>query len=136
MKRILDRYANISGQLINYTKSLVTFSSNTSVGNREKVCQQLGVREVQNPGKYLGMPLIVGRRKFATFNFLVEKIDQKLEGWKHKALFKAGKVMLLKTVAQVVPNFWMSMLLIPTEVCGKIEKKMNAFWWVNGDLSK
>lgn len=34
MKRILNRYADISGQMINYNKSVVTFSPNTSEVNK------------------------------------------------------------------------------------------------------
>ncbi|KAL8118653.1 hypothetical protein AgCh_016247 [Apium graveolens] len=49
MKRILGRYESISGQMINYTKSSVNFSSNTIGRDTRDVCQQLGVNEVQNP---------------------------------------------------------------------------------------
>lgn len=38
MKRILCRYESISGQMINYGKSSVTFSSNTPTCNRKEVC--------------------------------------------------------------------------------------------------
>lgn len=129
MRRILGRYENISGQKINYDKSSVNFSSNTSVRDRMVVCNELGVNEVQQPGKYLGMPMFVGRRKVAEFSFLSEKVNQKLQNWHNQTLSKAGKVILLKLAAQVVPNFWMGMLLIPLEVCDRIEKAMNAFWW-------
>lgn len=122
MKRILNRYENISGQMVNYSKSAVTFSANTSKEKRKEVCEQLGVGETQTPGKYLGMPMAVGRRKRATFSFLVEKVEQKLQGWDKQVLSKAGKVTLLKTAAQVIPNFWMNMLLIPVQVCEDIEK--------------
>ncbi|XP_074355726.1 uncharacterized protein LOC141695374 [Apium graveolens] len=136
MKRILGRYESISGQMINYTKSSVNFSSNTIGRDRRDACQQLGVNEVQNPGKYLGMPMCVGRRKAATFSFLSDKINQKLQLWQNQTLSKAGKVTLLKTAAQVVPNFWMSMLLIPLEVSDRIEKSMNAFWWGSGNSGR
>lgn len=69
MKNILNRYEGISGQKINYTKSMVTFSSNTPASSREDVCMQLGVREMQNPGKYLSMLMVVGRNKICTFTF-------------------------------------------------------------------
>lgn len=136
MKRILSRYETISGQMINYNKSSVIFSPNTDVSSRAEVCEQLGVCEVQSPGKYLGMPMHIGRRKCATFSFLSDKINQKLQGWQNQSLSKAGKVTLLKTAAQVVPNFWMNMLLIPAEVCDRIEKSMNAFWWGSGQAGK
>lgn len=127
MKRILDRYESISGQQINYVKSGITFSPNTSAGCRGEVCAQLGVTEKQSPGKYLGMPIIVGRNNKMTLSFLGERVQQKLQVWQNKPLSKAGKVTLLKTAAQVIPNFWMNLFLLPVEVCEGIEKKNECF---------
>ena len=136
MKRILNRYEEISGQKVNYTKSALTFSPNTSAANRREVCTQLGVNENQSPGQYLGMPMTVGRNKNITFSFLVERVEQKLQGWQNQTISKAGKVTLLKTAAQVIPNFWMNMFLIPQEVCDRIEKRINSFWWGSGQSNK
>lgn len=86
------------------------------------MCAQLGVNEVTDPGKYLGMPMRIGRGKMSTFNFLLERIDQKLQGWRNQTIYKAGKITLLKTAAQVIPNFWMSLLLVPMGICEGIEK--------------
>lgn len=47
----------------------------------------------------------------------------------NKNISKVGKVTLSKTAAQTIPNFWMSLFLIPREIVDKIEKSMNAFWW-------
>lgn len=76
------------------------------------------------------MPMIIGRDKAEKFKFLIERIEQKLQTWVDQTISKAGKVTLLKTAAQVIPNFWMN-LLIPGEVCDAIEKRMNAYWWGN-----
>lgn len=73
--------------------------------------------------------MVVSRNRVSTFSFILDKVDQKLQTWGNKTLSKAGKIMLLKTSAQTVPNFWMSLMLIPSEVCQGIEKKFNAFWW-------
>ncbi|KAL8120291.1 hypothetical protein AgCh_017451 [Apium graveolens] len=129
MKRILNRYEEISGQVVNFMKSAVVFSSNTKAVDRMMVCDLLGVREVNQPGTYLGMPMVVGRRKVSTFKFVVGKVEQKLQAWGSKNISKAGKVTLLKTAAQTIPNFWMSLFLFPKEIIGRIERCMNAFWW-------
>lgn len=126
----------MSGQMINYSKSSVTFSTNTRDSMKAVVCEQLGVNTLQHPSRYLGMPMFIGRRKVATFSFLADKVEKKLKGWQNHTLSKAGKMTLLKTAAQVIPNFWMNMLLIPFEVCDKIEKTMNAFWWGSGEPRK
>lgn len=136
LKHVLNMYDEMPGQKINYAKSALTFSPNTSVANKKEVCDLLGVNSYQMPGKYLGMPMIVGRNKCATFLFLSERVEQKLQVWQNKQISKAGKVTLLKTATQVIPNFWMNMFLIPMEVCDRIEKSVNAFWWGNGITNK
>ena len=132
MKRILNRYEEILGQVVNYNKSTVVFSPNTSEENRRRVCDQLGVRAVNNPGDYLGMPMMVGRRKVAKFKFLLDKIDQKLRNWGNQVISKGGKITLLKAAAQTIPNFWMSLFLIPREIVEGIQRRMNKYWWGNG----
>lgn len=136
MKRILTWYENISGQVINYNKSVVTFSPNTSEASKLAVCSELGVASVSAHGKYLGLPMTTGRSKRCMFNFLQDKVKQKLQGWTTQILSKAGKMMLLKSAAQVIPNFWMNLFLIPGEVCDQIEKQMNSFWWSSGGTGK
>lgn len=96
------------------------------------MCNQLGVREAEVPGRYLGLPMHIGKNKAAEFNFILERIDQKLQGWDKHTISKAGKVTLLKTAAQAIPNFWMNIMLIPNTVFEQIERRMNAFWWGKG----
>lgn len=45
---------------------------------------------------------------------------------------KEGKIILLKTAAQSVSNFWMNLFLLPESVIDEIEKLMNSYWWENG----
>lgn len=92
--------------------------------DRSEVCGQLGVQDLANPGKYLGMPLWIGSKKRSAFAFLVESGTETTNMELNSS--KAGKVTLLKTTTQSIPKFWMSLLLIPVGVCESIERKMNA----------
>lgn len=42
----------------------------------------------------------------------------------------------IKTVAHIMPNFWMILFLLQEEACDDIEKAMNAFCWGNGGSNK
>lgn len=42
---------------------------------------------------------------------------------------KGGKEILLKTVAQALSNYAMSVFLLPHELCKDLEKLMSKFWW-------
>lgn len=129
LKRVLQRYEEMSGQFINYDKSEIVFSPNTPAVNRMEVCAQLPVRQVQKPGKYLGLPMSVGRHKTEVFGFLVDRVQQRLKGWYNNELSCPGKVTLLSSSTQTLPSFWMSLFLILTTICEEIEREMNAFLW-------
>lgn len=42
---------------------------------------------------------------------------------------KAGKVVLLKVVATVIPIYAMGVAALPNEICSDIEIMMNKFFW-------
>lgn len=63
-KNILKEYEDCLGQCINFEKSLLFFSSNSSDYAKELVNQSLGVRCSIDPQKYLGLLNMVGREHF------------------------------------------------------------------------
>ena len=67
---------------------------------------------------YLGLPTLVGRTKYHTFSYLIDRIWKKLQGWKGKMLSKAGKEVLIKAVAQSIPTYTMSVFQIPLKIYG------------------
>ena len=96
---VLKLYAKASRQCLNMEKSLVYFSSNTTSQIRESIKAMIRVNEVDRFESYLGLPTLVGRRKYHTFSFLKDRVWKKLQGWKRKNLSRAGKEILIKAVA-------------------------------------
>ena len=96
---ILKLYVEASGQCINMDKSFVYFSNNTSLQNRDVIKALLGVSKVDRFESYLGLPTLVGRKKYHTFSFIKDKVWKKLQGWKGKMLSRARKEILIKAVA-------------------------------------
>lgn len=64
----------------------------------------------------------IGRNKSSVFQFLIDKMKQKLQSWSNKEISKGGKCTLLKTAAQTIPNFVMNLFLIPNDVCDSLER--------------
>ncbi|XP_019166552.1 PREDICTED: uncharacterized protein LOC109162294 [Ipomoea nil] len=93
----------------------------------------LGVVQAPNFGKYLGLPSFIGRNKKAAFSYIEDKIRQRILSWNKKLLSQAGKEVLLKSVAQAMPTFSMSVFLLPMGVCSAIERVMNRYWWGAGN---
>ncbi|XP_019186508.1 PREDICTED: uncharacterized protein LOC109181212 [Ipomoea nil] len=132
VKRCLAVYENLSGQAVNYHKSSICYSRNTSNEDRQSVAQILGVAQAPNFGKYLGLPSFIRRHKKAVFAYVEDKIRQRIGSLNKKLLSQAGKEILLKTVAQFMPTFSMSVFLLPVSVCTAVERTMNRYWWDSG----
>lgn len=88
---ILHNYGFATGQQINFDKSAVCFSSNTSRPDRSSFCQSLKVGESAELGRYLGMPSFVGRNKVASFSDIKDRIWNNLFCWSAQLLSSAGK---------------------------------------------
>ncbi|XP_019159989.1 PREDICTED: uncharacterized protein LOC109156592 [Ipomoea nil] len=133
VKRCLSEYEKMSGQAVNYHKSNICYSKNTRGEIRKEIADILGVVQAQNFGKYLGLPSFVGRNRKVAFSYIEDKIRQRINSWNKKLLSQAGKEVLLKSVAQSMPTFSMSVFLLPTTLCTAIERTMNRYWWRSRD---
>ncbi|CAN1126735.1 Putative ribonuclease H protein At1g65750, partial [Linum perenne] len=83
----------------------------------------------QDLGRYLGVPLIHGRNLTRLYQFLVECIGKKLDGWKTGSLSFAGRVSLALSALNTIPAYTMQIALLPNEICNAIDQKIRSFIW-------
>ncbi|XP_021603808.1 uncharacterized protein LOC110608826 [Manihot esculenta] len=87
VKEIMDGYAEASEQLINYSKSSMCFSRNTPLDVRYNVCSILGVMEQKDLGAYLDLLTRIGINKREVFQFMKDRMRQKLNSWKRRSTY-------------------------------------------------
>lgn len=102
------------------------FSTSTHPG-AINIATLLGVSQTIGTLKYLELPSIIGRRKKAIFGFLKGKLWTKINHWSTKFLRKAGKEVLIITMAQSIPTYCMSVFLLPITLQGELEKNDELF---------
>ena len=73
-----------------------------------------------NCERYLGLPMVGGKSKVSTFREVQERVTKRVMGWKEKYISKAGREVPIKTVAQAIPIYPMSMFKIPKKICDDI----------------
>ena len=105
---------------MNFEKSSVYFSSNTTRGDRERIKGTMGVKEVERFESYLGLPTLVGRAKYQTFSFLKDRVWKKIQGWKGQLLSRTGKEILIKAMAQSIPTYTMGVFQLPVKLCDEL----------------
>uniref|UniRef100_A0A2N9HP69 Uncharacterized protein n=1 Tax=Fagus sylvatica TaxID=28930 RepID=A0A2N9HP69_FAGSY len=87
----LSSYQAWSGQKINYSKSSVIFSKNTTGQTAANLCQLLNLKKSSPTTKHLGLPLELNRAKSSSFQDLIEKIQNRVAGWKIQTPFTSCK---------------------------------------------
>ena len=113
-------YEKASEQQINREKTTLFFSKCVSNG-REEIKNLLGVSEIKEHEKYLGLSTVVQRNKKASLNYIKKRIWNKLQSWKENLLSQAGREDLLKSMVQTIPTFDMSCLKLPIGLCHEIK---------------
>jgi hypothetical protein len=85
------------------------------------------VERVEFEAKYLGLPTPNGRVRRGLFQPLEERFHKRMVAWKEKYLSAAGKEVLIKSVAQALPVYIMSVFKLPLTLCGELMKQIRAF---------
>ena len=86
IKACLDTYSNWFGQKVNFLKLVIIFSKKVNQGVRPQLANYLGIQRSNRKEKYLGIPMASGRDKKAASEEIIEKVRQRLQGWKIKTL--------------------------------------------------
>ncbi|GAA0145565.1 reverse transcriptase [Lithospermum erythrorhizon] len=132
----LHQFCSWSGQEISLQKSKIMFSKNTSPSLRSQISNQLQINETNNLGKYLGFPLKVGRQPSSDFNFILDKVRNKLQGWKASSLSLAGRKTLIQATTFAIPNYYCQFTMLPKNICERINKANRAFLWSSSQSKK
>ena len=129
IKDLLDKYAAALGQLVNYSKTDVSFSKGVQPARRTAITIALDIREVLSHDKYLGLSTFVGRSRKKPFLVLIDRLKKRLSSWMGRLASWAGREVLIKAVAQAIPTYSMSVFKLPVDLCHTIQASINRFWW-------
>ena len=136
IREVLDSFCELSGQKVSLHKSKVYFSPNVSQDSRADFCEVLGFNSTPNLGKYLGFPLKHSGSTSRDFNFIIERVQVKLQGRKANMLSMAGRVILSQSVISTIPSYVMQGCVLPAKVLNHIDKINRDFLWGESDSGK
>ncbi|XP_050238071.1 uncharacterized protein LOC126687555 [Mercurialis annua] len=129
IQNLLHRYALASGQIINFAKSEIFFSSNSQDDMKTQITHRFNIQNQTSPQPYLGIPTFIGSSKTSTFNYVIHKIQHRLNGWKEIYLSIGGKEVLIKAIINAIPIYTMMCFKLPKGLCNKINQLVVAYWW-------
>ncbi|XP_015948368.1 uncharacterized protein LOC107473336 [Arachis duranensis] len=84
------------------------------------ICGLLGCTEAVLPVRYLGIPLGANPRLVKTWKLIIDKVEDKFGLWKANVLNKAGKLVLIKSVLNSLPVYYLNLYKMPKGVAEKL----------------
>lgn len=122
----LQVFSSVSGQKVGPEKSSVWFSKATPHECKVEIAKILNVTSQAMTGKYLGSPILDGRK---AHEFLIDRVSDRLKMWKVKLLSQAARLVLIKATLQSLPVFYMATTKLPTKVTASLTNLMRRFFW-------
>lgn len=95
----------------------------------QDICRELNCLVARLPILYFEIPFGSNPRKESIWKEIIEKIEKRLAIWKAKLLSRAGRLVLIKTVLNCLPLYYLSIFKIPRKVAMKIIKLQRNFFW-------
>lgn len=127
-KAIFACYAVASGQIFNFEKSSMFFSGNTHTTQLATIKNIFHLHVISRHAKYLRLPSMVGRKNVNFFNDIKLRVLNNISIWNMKLFSSRGQEELIKSIAQAIPAYAMSVFKLLIGLCIDIQKAIVYFW--------
>jgi len=126
MRKFLDSYS---------TRKKVVFAvaNNTKAATINRLKNITGMKHQVFPIRYLGCPLITGKKIIYHYSDMVSKIINKIRGWHTKFLSTGGRAILIRHVLLAMPIHLLAATNPPKGTIELIEKYIIRFFWTGQD---
>jgi hypothetical protein len=128
LKSILRGFEMVSGLKINFWKSSI-MGINVSNDFLRLALAFLNCRVSSLPFKYLGLPVGANPRRVSTWEPLLDALRKRLGVWSNKYVSLGGRIVLLNSVLNAIPVFYLSFMKIPVLVWKQIRRIQREFLW-------
>lgn len=126
-KKFLQCFAILSGLRNNYDKSALIPINYDEMWIRDAQ-RSLQCRVDNLPITYLDIPLGANPRQVRMWGPVINIVEKRLSLWKSKTLSRAGRLILIKSVLNNLPMYYLSLFSIPKQVARRIIQLQRRFF--------
>jgi hypothetical protein len=130
IKTAIELFCRVVGLTVNQTKSIILSEGLSDLELAPfKALLNFSFRALADGFKYLGYYLKTGPHRATDWDWLVSRFSQKITRWYNRWLSLGGRYILIKSVLEAQPVFWMSMESVPRSIINKIRKVIFHYLW-------
>jgi len=124
---VLMLFELTSGLKVNFHKSML-YGVNVFDSWLHEAVSVMHCKHGRLPFLYLGLPIGGDPRKLVFWYPLVERIKNRLSGWKSHNLSMGGRLILFRYVLSSIPVYFLSFFKAPSGIISTLEYIFNAFF--------
>jgi hypothetical protein len=129
IRDLVDTYARATGQLINMGKCSIMFGRGCATHIQEGIRATLQLQSRVFEDKYLGLPTPEGRMNRGRLQNLQVRLTKRFMEWGDSFPSQAAKETLIKSIAQSIPTYIMSVFKLPMALCDDLNSMVRNYWW-------
>ena len=129
INRVLKGFCDASSKKVSLAKSKIFLPKYLDKSRFGFLESELGLKISNSFGKYLGVPILVDERDKRAFDFILEKIRDKLAGWKVRILSLARRCTLIQAVTTAIPTHIMQCTMLSGKIYNELDKLNRNFLW-------
>jgi hypothetical protein len=127
---VLQLFCSVSGLSINVSKSSVHYWGITDAELISlKAIVPYNFVHLSAGFKYLGFQLYMGASPPEVWKNLVAHFEKRINFWCTKWLSLGGRYILIKSVLESLPVYWMSLIKFPTKIVTLLRRFIFNFLW-------
>jgi len=128
LKALLRGFELASRLKVNFSKSCL-IGVNVPRDFIDMACNFLNCTEGILPFMYLGLPVRANPGRALMWEPLLNLLTRRLTNWGNKYITLGGRIVLLNSVLNSIPIFYLSFMKMPSKVWRKIVKIQRNFLW-------
>ncbi|XP_021995173.1 uncharacterized protein LOC110892308 [Helianthus annuus] len=132
--RILRIFHLCSSLKINMDKNL--FGMGVSSDDIGGMASSIGCNPGVFPFSYLGIKVGANMNRVVNWKPVYNIFEARLSKWKASLLSIGGRVVLIKSVLESLPNYYFSLFKAPCKVLADLEAKIRRFLWGGDEVNK
>jgi hypothetical protein len=134
---ILNYFCTATGLEINLQKSIFLFS-NIQASSLSDITALFGIKalELDKGFSYLGFLLKSSRYSCKDWHWLLDKFNSKIQHWCNKFLSLGGRFVLIKSILESLPVYWMALAHIPASILKSLRQLIFSFLWSGSKTNK
>ncbi|KAI3794371.1 hypothetical protein L1987_37001 [Smallanthus sonchifolius] len=133
--RILRCFHLCSGLKINIAKSNL-YGIGVDLADTEALARMVGCKPDAPPFKYLGLMVGANMNRINNWKPVYDIFESRLSVWKASLLSIGGRVTIIKSVLESLPNYYFSIYKAPIKVINDLESLIKSFLWGGSGQAK